>query len=65
MEEQEDREKLYEEAHKKVKLGEELKKALKDFEDLPGVSKVQGKIQQELKFLNKVCLPIFHDKNIE
>ncbi|XP_016989212.1 UPF0415 protein C7orf25 homolog [Drosophila rhopaloa] len=54
MEEQEDQEKLYEEAHKKVQLGEELKKALIDFEDLPGVSKVQRKIQQELKFLNKV-----------
>ncbi|KAI8038934.1 hypothetical protein M5D96_007637 [Drosophila gunungcola] len=54
MEEQDVQEKLNEEAHKKVKLGEELKKALIDFEDLPGVSKVQRKIQQELKFLNKV-----------
>lgn len=71
MEEQEDQEKLYREAQKKVELGEELKVALKDFEDIPGVTKVQRKIQQELKFLNKVnrCLynfvnkiynPIFH-----
>jgi len=56
MEEKTDQEKLYEEAYKKVKLGEELKKALTDFEELPGVSKVQRKIQQELKFLNKVLL---------
>ncbi|XP_026847845.1 UPF0415 protein C7orf25 homolog [Drosophila persimilis] len=49
-----EQEKLYEEAQKKVVLGEKLKQALVDFEDLPGVSKVQRKIQQELKFLNKV-----------
>ncbi|KAH8315779.1 hypothetical protein KR067_001906 [Drosophila pandora] len=54
MEEKEDQEILYREAQKKVELGEELKVALKDFEDIPGVTKVQRKIQQELKFLNKV-----------
>ncbi|XP_068149614.1 UPF0415 protein C7orf25 homolog [Drosophila tropicalis] len=46
--------KLYEEARNKVKLGEELKKALIDFQEIAGVSKVQRKIQQELKFLDKV-----------
>lgn len=45
---------LYEDADDKIRLGEELKKALIQFEGIPGVSKVQRKIQQELKFLEKV-----------
>ncbi|EDV96050.1 UPF0415 protein C7orf25 homolog [Drosophila grimshawi] len=47
-------ESLYEDANDKIRLGEELKKALVEFEDIPGVAKVQRKIQQELKFLEKV-----------
>lgn len=46
---------LYDEANDKISLGEELKKALIEFEGIAGVSKVQRKIQQELKFLEKVC----------
>ncbi|XP_017842618.1 UPF0415 protein C7orf25 homolog [Drosophila busckii] len=46
--------KLYNEANDKVKLGEDLKKELIEFESIPGVSKVQRKIQQELRFLEKV-----------
>ncbi|XP_034483359.1 UPF0415 protein C7orf25 homolog [Drosophila innubila] len=45
---------LYDEANDKIRLGNELKKALVEFEDIAGVSKVQRKIQQELKFLEKV-----------
>lgn len=63
MEEQEDQENLYREAQKKVELGEELKVALKVFEDIPGVTKVQRKIQQELKFLNKVNRSLYNFLN--
>ncbi|XP_030570228.1 UPF0415 protein C7orf25 homolog [Drosophila novamexicana] len=45
---------LYADANDKIRLGEELKKSLVEFEEIPGVSKVQRKIQQELKFLEKV-----------
>ncbi|XP_023169819.1 UPF0415 protein C7orf25 homolog [Drosophila hydei] len=45
---------LYAEANDKIRLGEELKKSLVEFEDIPGVAKVQRKIEQELKFLEKV-----------
>ncbi|KAH8408735.1 hypothetical protein KR215_011762 [Drosophila sulfurigaster] len=45
---------LYDDANDKIRLGNELKNALVEFEDIAGVSKVQRKIQQELKFLEKV-----------
>ncbi|KAH8302374.1 hypothetical protein KR044_005679, partial [Drosophila immigrans] len=45
---------LYDDANEKIRLGNELKNALVEFEDIPGVAKVQRKIQQELKFLEKV-----------
>ncbi|KAH8371516.1 hypothetical protein KR093_007836 [Drosophila rubida] len=52
MESEENR--LYDDANDKIRLGNELKNALIDFEGIAGVSKVQRKIQQELKFLEKV-----------
>lgn len=45
---------LYDEANAKIRLGDELKKSLVEFEDIGGVSKVLRKIQQEIKFLEKV-----------
>jgi len=47
---------LYDEANAKIRLGDELKKSLAEFEGIGGVSKVLRKIQQEIKFLEKVRL---------
>ncbi|KAI8128122.1 hypothetical protein FF38_08146 [Lucilia cuprina] len=45
---------LLEKAEEKILLGNELIKHLEDFSEIPGVQKVQRKIYQEIKFLQKV-----------
>lgn len=50
-----DAKQLYETVGKKIELGERLKKKLDTFRDIDGALKIQRKINQELKFLEKVC----------
>lgn len=45
---------LIEKAEEKILLGNELIKHLDGFSHIPGVQKVQRKIYQEIKFLQKV-----------
>lgn len=45
---------LYTTVDKKIALGESLKKKLDLFRDIDGAVKIQRKISQELKFLEKV-----------
>ena len=45
---------LLEKAEEKLILGNDLIKQLDDYNEIPGVQKVQRKIYQEIKFLQKV-----------
>lgn len=45
---------LLEKAEEKILLGNSLIKNLEDYSEIPGVQKVQRKIYQEIKFLQKV-----------
>lgn len=47
-------EELLQKAEDKVDLGQHLIKTLEIFKEIPGVQKVQRKIAQEIKFLQKV-----------
>lgn len=54
---------LYATVDKKIALGENLKKKLDLFRDIDGALKIQRKISQELKFLEKVnknCIHVPH-----
>lgn len=51
---------LYATVDKKIGLGENLKKKLDLFRDIDGAVKIQRKISQELKFLEKVNKWFFH-----
>lgn len=48
-------EKLIELAEEKVNLGNDLVNNLKNLENIDGIKKLQRKIIQEVKFLEKVC----------
>lgn len=51
---------LYATVDKKIALGENLKKKLDLFHDIDGAVKIQRKISQELKFLEKVSKGCLH-----
>lgn len=43
-------------AEEKIFLGKELIESLEGFKNIPGVQKIQRKINQEIKFLQKVIV---------
>lgn len=49
---------LYETVDKKIALGESLKKKLDLFKHIEGALKIQRKINQEIRFLQKVILTL-------
>lgn len=51
--------KLVEAAEEKISLGKALIEDLTDLSKIDGVNKVERKIRQEIKFLEKVRKPLF------